>query len=727
MDIYEIFFYVNLGLALCALSNAVALGVLCKKTVFGLQVGLTAIFITAFAEIAFIIQLVMYMLDNAYALYAVFAAFVILCISLIAVTVYCFFLSRRSDKARCIVSGITALLPPLGVFILISLCRRLRRDSAAQKLLYNGYAYTFAALAAYIEGCPDDFIDRAGEEEFERLDKKDAFKHIKALKKAAKTPEGLFEYAEALAYYYPDDIKIAVSAMNKSAKRGCTSALFNLGYWHEVGYYYKKDIKKAREYYKRAADLGDADAKLRLSIAEVKSGNQAEGVAAMRAGAEEGDMCSLFNLALCTERGTGTDKDVVNAASMYISCVRGGIFAAEQKVFALTAKSVNTAEFDDVFRKTATEKFEGEFELVMRGVIAIKEKRACDAADAFLSAVKMRGKWEGVARLLVGSLYLDCGKLENDKKNGAAYIKTAIGMAYGAKDIFLAVPVKLRGKYNERKERKNRINNPEQSVRVEPTVASPYEAFLAESGENLLRLSAAPGDAQKAQQIDGASADEQTTSDTAETAAQTSNEKASETVAPTADKKADETVAPTAEEKANEAAAPSADKKANETATPTADEKSNETEAPIADGKAKSRRPKPEAKVGTHKPKPTSKSQKDAPKVHAGHKVPPHKSQAGAHRVDSETHKTQANAHKTQVDASKSTPHKSQAGAHKVQAEHKADTDAAPKSKPQRKAHEGVPKSQAEHKVPSHKPKAVAKKSETSDKKADRNGKSKNS
>ncbi|MDE6294324.1 MAG: hypothetical protein K2L88_06875, partial [Clostridiales bacterium] len=61
-----------------------------------------------------------------------------------------------------------------------------------------------------------------------------------------------------------------------------------------------------------------------------------------------------------------------------------------------------------------------------------------------LKAVKREDGWEGLARCLVGTLYIDCGKDIKDKCNGAEYIRTAMTKLPGAKDVFAVIPSAVR-------------------------------------------------------------------------------------------------------------------------------------------------------------------------------------------------------------------------------------------------------------------------------------------
>lgn len=481
MKAVDIVFYINLALALLTLIHSAAICVLCKKTAFGVQTGLTGVFWAGFAILTYIIQLVLYSLRNGYAVYFVYAALGMMGSALIVQSIYCFLLGKRSDKNMCIATGVLLYVPPIGTVMLVLLSYKMRKDSRAQNLLFNGYAYTLAAIGAFTAKYPGEYIDSAAEAQFPELSKKEAFKHVKALKKKAKDPEGKYKFGVAVAHYFPMDTRIAVRAMKKASKNDYPAALFNLGYWHEIGYYFKKDLKKAREYYQRAEALGDRDATLRLGVVEIESGNEKVGVEIFDKCAKAGDECALYDYAFCLERGVGIEKDGIKAVEIYADCAKRGMYAAKRRLFWLAIKSVGEVEYDDMFRRIAQLEFEGEFSLAMEGAIAVKEKRAANAADAFLAAVKYRGKSEGVCRLFVGTLYIDCGDTEKDRQNGAAYIKTAIDMTPLAKDIYLTVPVALRGKYSERAEKKAAKQAAEKAQAVEddkePSLAPPAEAF----------------------------------------------------------------------------------------------------------------------------------------------------------------------------------------------------------------------------------------------------------
>jgi len=459
-DPITILFYVNLALMFCVLAQGVTLIILCRKTAYMDQVGLTAVFMYGFGLIAFVVQLIMYTLGNAYAPYAVCAAFGLLYVGFIASCVYMILLGGRSNRALCTACGIFSLLPPVGTALIILLSQRLNRDTAAQSLVFGGYKFTIGAINALIARDRTDFIDAADGDEFEKLGKRDARKYVKRLKRRAKDPNGMFEYAKALIHYQPKKTKKALKLMTKSANRGCSEAMFNVGYFYETGTYFKRDVKRAIDYYKRAASAGDKDAELRLGIAEVISGNAGEGAEIFNDGMKKGDDYAQYNLALCYESGKGKTKDFTRALELFSACAKRGMFVAQRHLLALAARCVT--EGGDTDSEIAGYDFSGDLKLMLRGISDIKEKNANAAAEHFLDAVKLRGKWEGVARLFVGTLYMDCGKLGADRQNGAAYVKSAFGLTPLAEEIYFTVPKAYRGKTIKEKPNKRpdvKVNN----------------------------------------------------------------------------------------------------------------------------------------------------------------------------------------------------------------------------------------------------------------------------
>ncbi len=445
-----ILFYVNAALVFCVITELITLVFLAKKTAFLVVACQTAAIVHGFGFVAFIVQLVMYACGNMYAIYAVYAALGIMIAGVLTTAVYCFILSRRSNRVLCILTGIFNFVQPVGTAFMIALLTHLRPDNRAEEFVFTGYTYTYAALESFAEKFELGFIDGATEENFESFGKKELRVHLKDLRSKAVDPEGQFRYGEALAHYCPKRASLAVRYMTMAARAEYPPALFNLGYIYEMGVLgLKQNAKKAREFYDRAAALGDGDAALRLGIADIKRGDAAAGYNVFKTLAEKGDKCAMYNAATCLERGVGVEQSLIEAIDGYKKCKE--LYTAQKRLFALAATCVTESDggkksktpapdTEQIFESILNNEYDGDFKVMMDGLKQVKLGQAKAAADIFLSAVKLRGKWEGVARCLVGVLYLDCGALPIDKANGAAYVKSAINMTPIASDVYSTIP-----------------------------------------------------------------------------------------------------------------------------------------------------------------------------------------------------------------------------------------------------------------------------------------------
>ena len=439
-----ILFYVNLAFALCIMVELTATVFMTRKTAFEALAGETASILYGIGLAAFIVQFVFYIIGS-YFYYAVIVACAIMASGFITGGVYRVLLGRRSNAVLCIVAGIFSVLPPVGTTFSVILLKRMRFDTNAEAIVFNGFAYTFAVLDSVVGRFRAEYIDGSGEVHLDELDKKSASALLKKLKKKAKTPEGCYEYGNALISYRPEKQAAAMRMIKKAAKGDYPPALFNLGYCYEKGSGVKKDRKRANKLYNRAAMFGDEDAALRLGIVNMQSKKEkSNGVAVFTERAENGDMCAKYNLGVCYERGDGVETDYAKAVSLYYECI--GLAVAQRRLFSLACDCIESVEIGtetyktDRFTMVACREYEGALSLMMKGLIAIFDKHAADAANLFLEAVKKRGMWEGIARCLVGALYMDCGASANDRKNGAAYVRSAFGLTPIAKELYAIIP-----------------------------------------------------------------------------------------------------------------------------------------------------------------------------------------------------------------------------------------------------------------------------------------------
>ncbi|MCH5165281.1 MAG: sel1 repeat family protein [Clostridiales bacterium] len=447
-----IMFYTNLGLMLCVVIDLTAIIVLCKKTSCASVMGLATVIVYAFGLVVFVVQLALYVLGQSVTIYFVYICLATLGSGFIVGGIYCIMLSRNSHSALCIATGVFHLIPPVGCVLSARLSYRIHRDSTVEKLVYNGYAFTYAKLNSFCEHNTAEFADMSGEEDFENLSKKEIKAKLKALKAEAHNgPKEEFDYAAALMNYAPHKYKAALKLFERSAVEDYVPALFNLGYYHEKGVYTKLDIKKARAFYTRAAEKGDKDARLRLAIVNVEHDQIGEGLKIFRQEEESGNLCAKYNLGVCQERGIGNPEDIEKALEIYTECANAGLYVAQRRIFSLANKNISSPHNYAFFRFVTDRDFKGDFAVMIKGLIKIKKRLAADAADCFLKAVKMHGKWEGVARCLVGTLYIDCGKQLQDRVNGTEYIKSAFELSPNARDIYSVIPKSLKRQANKSK------------------------------------------------------------------------------------------------------------------------------------------------------------------------------------------------------------------------------------------------------------------------------------
>lgn len=460
----------------CVAIELAAVFIMSKKTACMLATSLTAVFLLCIGILAYFAQLFMYTLKVVYAEYAVIAALAIMYAGIISVSVYCFSISKRSDGSLCKAAGIFGFLPPVGTAFTVRLLFKMKFDTPAQELIYSGYAKTYAVLGGFCQNSEPQFIDGADDEEFEELDKKAVKAKLRELEKRTSTADGQFEYAETLMHYVPAKAKKAIALYEKAAKSDHKGALFNLGYCYETGAYVKRDLRRAAELYARAAELGDKESAIRQCIVDTKDGRVNQAYTKFETIAKDGSPYATYDLALCCERGLGTYVNLDKAIDYYLQC--GDLYAAKKRLVTLAAERVKQNGGDAAFEKVVSHGFEGELRVVMDGLKAVKEKRASDAADLFLQVVKMRGEWEGLARCLVGALYIDNGATDADRQNGAAYIKSAIGMTPVAAEVYKMIPKEIispktkKTSDGEDKERNDEAEKPAADTNKEQTDAA---------------------------------------------------------------------------------------------------------------------------------------------------------------------------------------------------------------------------------------------------------------
>ncbi len=91
-----------------------------------------------------------------------------------------------------------------------------------------------------------------------------------------------------------------------------------------------QSLERAMTYYRLAADLGQADANLRLGLLLVARDRTAEAVRYLAASSAAGNAQAQYVLGLAYMRGTGVAKDVAAGQRLLAKSAAGGIAAARQ-------------------------------------------------------------------------------------------------------------------------------------------------------------------------------------------------------------------------------------------------------------------------------------------------------------------------------------------------------------------------------------------------------------
>jgi TPR repeat protein len=135
---------------------------------------------------------------------------------------------------------------------------------------------------------------------------------------------GLRNYAEAVEWY------------RKAADQGNAKGQFKLGTMYEDGQGVYQDYIEAAKLYRKAADQGDASAQYNLGLFYTDSRgvlqDYAEAAKWFRKAAEQGDSSSQFNLGLLYSRGRGVSVDYAEAAKWYRKAAEQGHATAQSSL-----------------------------------------------------------------------------------------------------------------------------------------------------------------------------------------------------------------------------------------------------------------------------------------------------------------------------------------------------------------------------------------------------------
>jgi uncharacterized protein len=160
-----------------------------------------------------------------------------------------------------------------------------------------------------------DFINQLKE----KIDRKDA--------KAMFVLYGLFSFGYTNDIFKQDAIKL----LEESADRNFLPAIDELGLLYSTGEKVKKNVNKANELWKKAEQMGDQEAKIRIALSEIFS-NDSENISSnidfLRNCEKLGSILAQTGLGYCYENGVGVNKDKSTAVQYYrMAAQRGSLFA----------------------------------------------------------------------------------------------------------------------------------------------------------------------------------------------------------------------------------------------------------------------------------------------------------------------------------------------------------------------------------------------------------------
>jgi TPR repeat protein len=136
------------------------------------------------------------------------------------------------------------------------------------------------------------------------------------------------------------------------ATHGRPEDLFNLGRMFELGISVEKSVKQARAWYKKAAELGQADAQFALAQGfDASESGQAEQW--YRRAAAQGHADAQFALATLEIQGRGTTQDPVSALTWYAMAAEQGHASAQFALAQLLKKDASAIAFDAISRAAA--------------------------------------------------------------------------------------------------------------------------------------------------------------------------------------------------------------------------------------------------------------------------------------------------------------------------------------------------------------------------------------
>lgn len=177
----------------------------------------------------------------------------------------------------------------------------------------------------------------------------------------------------------------------KQANTGDALAMYEVGRMYERGRGTDQNIAKAADWYKKASDKGQQEAKARLGILFLEGNGVTRNVASaadlLSSAAGAGVATAQFYLATMYENGEGLAQDQQKALHWYKAAADGGYYQAKARIAALSSKSA-------VPRRTVARKKPGTATATKDSAASATDDNTVHAQSGeVLMQTVMEGKW----------------------------------------------------------------------------------------------------------------------------------------------------------------------------------------------------------------------------------------------------------------------------------------------------------------------------------------------
>ena len=232
-------------------------------------------------------------------------------------------------------------------------------------------------------------------------------------------------YRKGKEFYDRREYKQALEWFKKAANQGNATAQYYLGEMYDTGYYgVTQDYTKAVEWYQKAANQGNTTAQVRLGYIH-KNGNgvtqdYVKAVEWYQKAANQGDAYAQNNLGLMYENGNGVTKDYTKALEWYQKAANQGNASAKTNLTNLQKKM---ARENNALAQESISRTESAEECCIKGYEYYNKK---DYKNAFELFQKAADQGNANAQNCLGVMYRNgYGVTKDDAKAVEWYQKAA--------------------------------------------------------------------------------------------------------------------------------------------------------------------------------------------------------------------------------------------------------------------------------------------------------------